>query len=169
MEKITIVINGVGGAGKDTLISLLEGKFKIKNVSSITPIKELAKQMGWQGEKTDKARKFLSDLKAIATEYNDYPTKYLLEKQQDFILSNDQIMFVHIREPKEIEKFVKLSKTITKTLLIRPRSELMQKQFGNASDDEVENYSYDYIFNNDKSLEEIKHIWIEFISKILEK
>ena len=169
MEKITIVINGVGGAGKDTLISLLEGKFKIKNVSSITPIKELAKQMGWQGEKTDKARKFLSDLKAIATEYNDYPTRYLLEKQQDFILSNDQIMFVHIREPKEIEKFVKLSKTITKTLLIRPRSELMQKQFGNASDDEVENYSYDYIFNNDKSLEEIKHIWIEFISKILEK
>lgn len=169
MEKITIVINGVGGAGKDTLISLLEGKFKIKNVSSITPIKELAKQMGWQGEKTDKARKFLSDLKAIATEYNDYPTKYLLEKQQDFILSNDQIMFVHIREPKEIEKFVKLSKTITKTLLIRPRQELTQKQFGNASDDEVENYSYDYIFNNDKSLEEIKHIWIEFISKILEK
>lgn len=169
MNKITIVINGVGGAGKDTLISLLEGKFKIKNVSSITPIKELAKQMGWQGEKTDKARKFLSDLKAIATEYNDYPTRYLLEKQQDFISSENQIMFVHIREPKEIEKFVKLSKTITKTLLIRPRSELMQKQFGNASDDEVENYKYDYVFNNDKSLEEIKPIWIKFISKILEK
>lgn len=169
MEKITIVINGVGGAGKDTLISLLEDEFKIKNVSSITPIKELAKQMGWQGEKTDKARKFLSDLKAITTEYNDYPTKYLLTEQEEFLSSNNQIMFVHIREPKEIAKFVNLSVTKTKTILIRPRAELTQKQYGNSSDDEVENYKYDYIFNNDKPLEEIKPIWIEFISKILEK
>ena len=118
MEKISIVINGVGGAGKDTLISLLQDKYKIKNVSSIAPIKALAKMMGWQGEKTDKARKFLSDLKAITTEYNDYPTNYLLEEQQGFIADNNQIMFVHIREPKEIEKFVNRSKTKTITLLI---------------------------------------------------
>ncbi|MBR1988679.1 MAG: hypothetical protein IKA36_06570 [Clostridia bacterium] len=168
MEKISIVINGVGGAGKDTLISLLQDKYKIKNVSSIAPIKALAKMMGWQGEKTDKARKFLSDLKAITTEYNDYPTNYLLEEQQGFIADNNQIMFVHIREPKEIEKFVNRSKTKTITLLIRPREELIQKHFGNSSDDQVENYRYDYVFNNDRSLEEIRPIWQEFFAKIME-
>ncbi len=169
MEKITIVINGVGGAGKDTLISLLEDKYRVKNVSSITPIKELAKIMGWQGEKNDKARKFLADLKAVTTEYNDYPTKYILDEQSKFLSTDEEIMFVHIREPKEIEKFVKLSNCKTKTLLIRPRNELTNKHYGNSSDDDVENFNYDYIFDNNRSLEEILPTWFELIEKIMEK
>ena len=44
MEKITIVINGVGGCGKDTLVEILSGYHKVKNISSITPIKEITKR-----------------------------------------------------------------------------------------------------------------------------
>lgn len=138
MDKLTIVINGVGGSGKDTLISLLEEHYKVKNISSITPIKEFAKIMGWQGEKTDKARKFLADLKALLTDYNNYPTNYILQEQQMFLSSDEQVLFVHIREPQEIAKFVSLSQGNTVTLLIRPRQELQGKVYGNASDDEVE-------------------------------
>jgi adenylate kinase len=62
MNKAVIIINGAGGVGKDTICDLAAKHFKVKNISSITPIKELAARCGWGGEKDDKARKFLSDL-----------------------------------------------------------------------------------------------------------
>ena len=55
-----------------------------------------------------------------------------------FLSSDEQVLFVHIREPQEIAKFVSLSQGNTVTLLIRPRQELQGKVYGNASDDEVE-------------------------------
>lgn len=164
-EKVTIVINGVGGAGKDTLISFVAEKYWIKNVSSIDPIKNIASVIGWNGQKDEKSRKFLSDLKKITTDYNDYALNYILEEQKSFLSGPEEIMFVHIREPKEIEKFVSRSKGETLTLLIKPREELQNKQFGNVSDDNVENYDYDLVFNNNHSIEETKELWLEFFKK----
>ena len=41
-EKVLIIINGKGGVGKDTLCAFAGRYFQAKNVSSITPIKEIA-------------------------------------------------------------------------------------------------------------------------------
>lgn len=169
MEKVTIVINGVGGSGKDSLIDMLMGKVKFYNVSTITPVKEIAMHCGWKGEKTDRARKFLADLKKLMTDYNDYPTNYVLEEQDEFIRSDASIIFVHIREPEEIAKFVSLSKTKTYTLLILPRAELQGKVYGNSSDDNVANYPYDFTFANDKPLDEIEPLWLDFVREKLMK
>ena len=163
MEKITIVINGVGGCGKDTLVEILGGYHKVKNISSITPIKEIAKHCGWNGEKTDKARKFLSDLKKLLTEYNEFPMQYLLAEQEEFLQTDQEFLFVHIREPHGIEKFKNSSKTKTYALLITPRADLQNKVYGNKSDDEVNNYDYDFTFANDKPLDIIEKEWIEFV------
>lgn len=163
MEKITIIINGVGGCGKDTLVEMLANYKKVKNISSITPVKQIAGYCGWSGEKTDKARKFLSDLKKVLTEYNEFPMQYLLSEQEDFLLSDEEFLFVHIREPHEIEKFKNASQTTTYALLITPREELKSKVYGNKSDDEVNNYDYDFTFANDKPLEIIEKEWIDFI------
>ena len=115
MEKIAIVINGAGGVGKDTLCELCANHFKVMNISSITPIKEIAKTVGWQGEKTDKARKFLADMKKLLVEYNDYPTAWAKEKYTEFLKSEYEILFVHIREPEEISKFVRATEGAAKT------------------------------------------------------
>lgn len=163
MEKVTVVINGVGGCGKDTLIKFLNDDYFVKNVSSITPIKNLATEIGWNGEKDEKSRKFLAELKKLTTEYNEYALNYIINEQKDFLTSYEEIMFVHIREPEEIHKFVSNSLCKTLTLLIRPRKELEGKVYGNASDDNVENYNYDLIFDNDKSLEETKVQWLKFV------
>ena len=165
MEKITIIINGVGGCGKDTLVEMLASHRKVKNISSITPVKEIAEYCGWNGEKTDKARKFLSDLKKVLTEYNEFPMQYLLAEQEDFLSSDNDFLFVHIREPQEIEKFKKASKTMACTLLVKPRVELQNKVYGNKSDDEVNNYNYDFEFANDKPLDIIKQEWFDFVDK----
>ena len=50
MRKMVFVINGRGGVGKDTLCELAAKAYSVKNVSSITPIKELAAQVGRQLE-----------------------------------------------------------------------------------------------------------------------
>lgn len=162
MEKVTVVINGVGGCGKDTLITFLNDDYLIRNVSSITPIKHLASIIGWNGEKDEKSRKFLADLKKITTDYNEYPLNYILREQKSFLSTSEDVMFIHIREPEEIQKFVECSLCKTITLLIRPRIELEGKIYGNYSDDNVENYNYDLIYENNKSLEETKKQWLKF-------
>ena len=63
MNKAVIIINGAGGVGKDTLCDAAATSYKTRNISTITPIKEIAAQCGWNGAKDNKSRKFLSDMK----------------------------------------------------------------------------------------------------------
>jgi len=153
MKKAVIIINGAGGVGKDTLCDLASTYFKVKNISSITPIKEIAALCGWSGAKDDKSRKFLADLKQLTVEYNDYPTRWAAERYREFLMSDEQIMFVHIREPEEIAKFVRETNGEAKTLLVRGGERMSKTVYGNAADDSVENYEYDYYFMNDKTLD----------------
>ena len=167
ISKIVIVINGAGGVGKDTLCEIAAEKYSVKNISSITPIKEIGRLCGWQGEKTDKARKFLADLKMVCVEYNDYPTRWAKEEYDKFLLSDEEIMFVHIREPEAIKKFVDATAGEAKTLLIRGGERTKRERYGNAADDCVENYSYDYYFDNDKGLDEAKENFLDFLSTVI--
>lgn len=167
MKKIAIVINGAGGVGKDTLCELASKHFRVFNVSSITPIKEIAAMCGWNGTKDDKARKFLSDLKRLTVEYNDYPTVWAKGKYDEFLSSEFEIMFLHIREGVEIEKFVTASGGKAKTLLVRGGERMKKSHYGNVSDDEVENYSYDYYFVNDKTLDEAERDFCALLSSII--
>lgn len=166
MKKTVLVINGAGGVGKDTLCELAAKHFKVKNISSITPIKEIATLCGWSGRKDDKSRKFLADLKQLTVEYNDYPTSWALERYREFLLSDGEIMFVHIREPEEISKFVAATDGQAKALLIRGGARMSRTVYGNAADDCVENYKYDYYFMNDKSIAESECAFVKLLSDI---
>ena len=166
MNKTVIVINGAGGVGKDTLCEFAYKHFKVMNVSSITPIKEIAAMCGWGGEKTDKARRFLSDLKALSIAYNDYPTLWATKKYKEFLASDFEIMFVHIREAEEISKFVAATEGKAKTLLIRGGARMSKSSYGNVSDDGVENYPYDYYFVNDMTLNEAEEAFVSFLRKM---
>lgn len=170
-RKTVIVINGAGGVGKDTLCAFAAKHYKVKNVSSITPIKEIAVRCGWQGEKTDRARKFLADLKSLTVAYNDLPTRYLTEEYGRFLSGEEEILFVHIREGEEIRKFVRATEGKALTLLIRggQRFRRTHARYGNAADDGVEKYRYDYVFYNDRPLDKTEEAFIRFLSRILEK
>ncbi len=168
MKKLVFVINGRGGVGKDTLCDHAARYFRVTNLSSIMPIKELAAQCGWQGEKTDRARRFLSDLKAVLAAYNDYPTVWARERYLAFLAGEDEIMFMHIREREEIEKFVRATDGRAKTLLIR-RAAVHREAYGNRSDDEVESLSYDYTYDNDLPIEEAGQGFVAFLKKIYDE
>jgi len=164
MKKTVIVINGRGGVGKDTCVDAVARKYVVLNCSSIAPIKTVAEDLGWDFfDKSDKARKFLSDLKMLSSEYNDFPFKYLLNKYDWFMTSDTmKVMFVHIREPEEIAKF-KANVPECKTLLIK--SNRVERDFGNEADDNVDNYDYDYVYHNDKPLDEVDADFMKFFEE----
>lgn len=163
MEKI-VVINGSNGVGKDLFVSycdtyckylrtIEEKEIIVSNLSTIDPIKELAKEIGWSGQKTDKDRKFLSDLKDLCTEYNNLSFNYI-EKNIERIRSYNRentIIFIHCREPKEIQELV--DKLGARTLLIlRPQV----KPSDNHADKEVFKYIYDYSIDNSGTQTELR-------------
>ena len=171
MKKVVIVINGSGGVGKDTLCHMAEKEYRVRNISSITPIKELAAACGWKGEKTDRARRFLSDLKLLTVRYNDFPTNWVVGEYEKFLKSAEEIMFVHIREGAEIRKFVDATDGRALTLLVRGGRRFLHRggAYGNAADDNVADYPYDCFFDNDLPLEESGARFIEFFDELWEK
>lgn len=46
-----VIINGSGGSGKDTFCELCGKYARCEVISSITPIKEIAKSAGWNEKK----------------------------------------------------------------------------------------------------------------------
>lgn len=165
MEKIVFIINGNGGVGKDTLCDFAARHFKVQSISSITPIKEIAQKYGgWSGEKDNRSRKFLANLKQTFVEYNDLPFQYLCSEYHKFLKSRSQILFVHIREGSEIDKFKAHISGTCYTLLIT-REMNKNVHWGNASDDNVKMYQYDLIYENNKSLKESEQDFCEFLIK----
>ena len=81
---------------------------------------------------------------------------------EKFNKSEDNIMFVHIREAEEIEKAKKLINV--KTLLItNPRVKLITS---NDSDGKVNEYKYDYYIANDGTLEDLKNKAFKFVEEL---
>ena len=170
MIKTVIIINGAGGVGKNTLCDITDKYYSTFNTSAITPIKEIAKQLGWDGQKEAKDRKLLADLKQPSIEYNDLPTKYLYEQFEKFVQDEfDQIMFMHIREPEEIDKIKdKIKETDNVrviTLLVKRDS--TRNEWGNEADDSVAKYSYDFTYNNNKELKEVEGDFIDFLQDVI--
>lgn len=164
MTKQIIIINGTGGSGKDTFVDFCSKYSKVMNFSSIDKVKEIAKLIGWDGKKTEKDRKFLSDLKRITTEYNDMSFNSIVNAVAQFEDSNNEILFIHIREPEEIQRAAIIFHA--KTLLIK-RIGLSNIQ-SNYSDASVDNFSYDYIIEN-TSLDKLDKAAMKFINEISKK
>lgn len=166
-EKLVIVINGSAESGKDTLCTLAAKHYRCQNHSSIDPIKEMARLGGWIGLKDEKSRKMLSDLKRLFIEYNDWPTKYLIKKYYEFERSDDDILFLHIREPSEIWKFWKAI-TPSEDVELRDLEILVRRtnapsMVGNDSDDGVTGFPYDAVFVNDDDLDVAEEKFVHLI------
>lgn len=159
--KYVIIVNGKPESGKTTFERYC--KYCIESneygwthiVSSIDPIKEIYKKLGWGGHKGEMERKHLSDLKKIWIESCDGPTQYLV----DYILrlqdNGDSFVFTDIREESEIIKMKEVLDVLSilgikyKTVLIK-RDHVEGIEHGNKSDDDIgQNKSiYDVIIDN---------------------
>lgn len=175
MNKI-ILINGFPQSGKDAFCNLLflsdlEKDYNIKftSISTVDFVKEIAEKCGWDGEKNLKNRKFLSDLKDLLTEWNDIPIKSIkkkIEVAKCLHKHKINIFFVHTREPEEIERL--RNEWDAKSLLIR-RASVENNEQSNHADSNVLDCTYDYIIDNNGTLEDLEKSAETFIINILKE
>lgn len=160
-----VIINGKAGVGKDAFVEMCKDVLSAAcclNISTVDFVKEVAAYCGWDGAKTPESRKFLSDLKRILTEWNEVPLKKICQEvrawQGIWIGSGDYhkaVVFIHCREPKEIDKLVyQFHQYNPVTLLIRREAAESVEQI-NDSDNSVLNYSYNYVVRNEGTLDDL--------------
>lgn len=166
-----VIINGNGGVGKDTFIDVLKritfyGEVKIWNYSSIDKVKEIAKMIGWDGVKDEKSRKLLSDLKVLCDDYNNMTFEAMKKKVLEFNNSDASLLFLHIREPHNIEVAKKAFDAVT-VLVVR---DSVQKITSNASDEHVADYEYDFIVDNNSDINQLEregHRFLQFVNSVM--
>lgn len=165
-KKIIIIINGKGASGKDTICKIVGKYYYVKVISEISPIKEIAKLAGWNGEKDDKSRKMLADLKAVFVSYNNLPYNYAMQEIQKFSDSQSEILFIHVREKEEILKIVNNSPIQVYTLFVkRLDQDFTDRIYGNYADDSVEDFDYDfYYIGNNKNKYELEQSFMSFFN-----
>ena len=166
------IINGRPRSGKDTFVNFcLEelGAFG-KLISTVDFVKKIAIKCGWDKTKTPKNRKFLSDLKDLLTNWGDVPYKKTLQEIDMFKfdldywdVSDKGVVFIMCREPKEIERFER--ELNAKSVLIR-RASVEFEQQSNHADSEVLNHKYDYVIENNGTIDELKEKAKEFLKNL---
>lgn len=160
MKYNVVVLNSKGGAGKDTFFGYCKEILGscTEHISTVDCVKEVAESLGWDGTKTMENRRRLSMLKDMMTVWGDIPFEDVstqisdikhawMDRGEDF-----GIIFVDCREPREIARLVR--EFGAKTLLITRNN--LPATYGNHADDEVFDYIYDYVVENNGSLTELR-------------
>lgn len=165
--KLVIIVNGKPRAGKDTFAQLLNRYENVYKISSIDKIKQIAIDCGWAGKKTEKDRKFLSDLKMLVSDYSDVIFDGMLEKVMDFYSDeiHERIMVIDIREPEEIER----AKIIFDAITLFVKNDNVEDITSNEADANVEKYEYDYYITNNGTIEEFDQNIMNFYYSVLLK
>lgn len=157
MSMKVFIINGYGGSGKTSFEKMVMTHSKGQGhiTSMVEIVKHYAEQMGWEGTKEDKDRKFLFDLKLALAEWANIPMQYVINRVKLFEeLKDTTYCFIDAREPADIDKLKELlNKDFdVKTVLVDRN---ISREYGNIADDGVMNYKYDTTIMNTGSLEDL--------------
>lgn len=111
---IIIPVNGKPGVGKDTVceyikLAFITARIRFLEYSMVDPIKEIASNCGWSGNKHPKDRDGLAQLKFILSSWLDYPFTELIRFVSKYIYvdpnvesASPLVIFVHAREYPDI-------------------------------------------------------------------
>ena len=133
------IINGHSRAGKDTFVDLIKDIYNdkypeeyrlnstkrivpiinIDNISTIDPIKNIMRTYcNWNGQKKDKDRKLMCELKELLTNYCDLSYNYVIDIYKQDLEIKTKALFIHCREPEEIKKLLNTIPN-SKTILVK--------------------------------------------------
>ena len=95
MNKI-FILNGVGTSGKGTFVEFVNKYAPTYKYSIADLSKKAAEILGWDGSKSERDRKFLSDIIDLATEYNDAPFRdvlFTVKKFETNLIKDNVLIF----------------------------------------------------------------------------
>ena len=165
MKKV-FVTNGSAQNGKDSFAKLIAKYISTYKYSSIDLVKDMLEFAGVPKEpKTEEKRLLYSDTKDRLTKYDDIPFKDVTSVVVDFKddLIDTDVLLIDIREPEEIARAVETFGA--ETILVRNPN--AKKIKSNHADRDVENYKYDYIIENDGTLEQLEKVAKMFVHDII--
>lgn len=172
-KKLLFIINGNPTAGKDTVVEFFQlhcvnkrYQVSIENLSSIDPVKDAIKLLGWNGQKNAENRDFLANIKTLWTNYNDGPFNYIKNEVLD---GGANVYFAHVREPEEIFKLYEYF--VSNDLNVHPITLFIQRDVAvdatNTSDNNVTNYSYCKYLTNDGTLDDLQKTVETYAEEVL--
>lgn len=161
LNKQVFILNGTGGCGKNTFVNFIKDKYRTKHISIVDYVKSVAMNLGWDASvKTEKDRIFLSELKIVLEEYNDSPYQAVKKEVEKFQQDNvTKFLFIDMRSDYDIERAVKEFDAIT----VFVENNNVDDIISNVADSVVRNYNYDYIIENNGTLDELKETSLFFI------
>lgn len=165
MKKIYIT-NGSAGNGKDTFAELLGKYITVFKYSSIDIVKGMFETVGISKDnKTEKKRKLWSDGKDLLTQYDDIPFKDVASIVNKFKNNHieAEVLLIDIREPEEIARAAKTFDAET-ILIDNPN---VAQILSNHADRNVKDYEYDYIIENDGTLEQLDNAAKFFVREVI--
>lgn len=173
-----IITNGYGGSGKGEFVKAiktfcgLRKDVNFKSYSIIETVKERARRFGYNGGKTERDRKMLSDFKKVLTEYCDLPRKELVKDFSRFIRYNNTCVYsVDIRMAEDIDWFINyaMSKGVKRkniyTIFIK--NDRVKPITSNRDDASVEDYTYDIEINNNGDLIDLHQKAFDFAMEFI--
>ena len=164
MDKLVFVVNGKPRAGKDTFAMILNRYMDVYKYSAVTKVKEIATLCGWDGQKEERDRKFLHELKMLTSEYSDMSHQDVvneIEKYRNGEIEAD-VFVVDVREPEDIKRLVEEVGAITVFI----ENDNVPAITSNAADANVENFEYDFVIPNNGTMKEFEDeikIFMEFL------
>lgn len=164
--KEVVVINGKAKVGKDLFVSYVSEEVGTINYSSVYELKKLATEYFGYNDKNKNAkdRKFLSNLKDLTTNYCNFCFNCVMSRYLEYKNDDNEIMFIHCREPEEIAK-IKEAIPKSHTLLIVSDRDI-EAVDNNHSDKDVLDYDYEFYINNSGTKEELKLKAVDFIKNL---
>ena len=163
-----IIVNGCGGVGKDEFVKSLDELITVFSYSTIDTYKKIAKEsFDWDEVKDEKGRKLLSDLKLAGINYNDAPLKEFKDVYTD--INRSCLADVFTCMCRDIGEIKKIKNEFPDTITVLVTNNRVQHISSNVADDNVYNYQYDYIINNDSTIDVLKESAKTFILDVFGK
>lgn len=178
--KYILVFNGHPRSGKTTFQNAIANKYKSIIYSSINPVIELTDKMIESSNDKDlinlyvyaanrklpEYRNLLSNIKHAIYSFDNgtFINSKILEKLFEFINDSEtKFLMIDIRESSHIKSFIKFVSHSCKWSSKISNSDFKLRTIfvdndnyeliGNVSDDNVEDYQYDYVIKNTSTLE----------------
>ena len=164
MDKLVFIVNGKPRAGKDTFAMILNRYMDVYKYSAVTKVKEIATLCGWDGQKEERDRKFLHELKMLTSEYSDMSHQDVvneINKYRNGEIEAD-VFVVDVREPEDIKRLVEEVGAITVFI----ENNNVPAITSNAADANVENFEYDFVIPNNGTMKEFEDeikLFMEFL------
>ena len=168
MKKYVLIITGGAGVGKDTFVNILGRLVGTEHISIVDQTKRLARMAGWNGRKTEKDRKFLSDLKLLVDEYNNGNYAYCEEQTKELLNRENNwlpLLCIDMREKKDVDPFVsEFGKDLVK--IVRVENNRVAPINSNIADRDVLKIEPDFVIENNGSIHDLEQTAKAFLKTL---